>query len=63
MFLKNSQDLQENTGTGVSFLIKLQAAYNFIKKETPAHVFSYEFYRISKNTYFTEYLQTIASVL
>ena len=31
-------------------------AYNFIKKETPAQVFSCEFCEISKNTFFTEHL-------
>ena len=36
-----------------SFLIKLQAqACNFIKKETPARVFSCEVCKISKNIYF-----------
>ena len=30
-------------------------------KKRLAQVFSYEFYEISKNTFFTEYLQTIAS--
>ena len=34
-----------------------------IKKETLAHVFSCELYEISKNTYFTEHLWTIASRL
>ena len=34
---------------------------NFIKKETLAQVFSYEFYEISKNTFSTEHLQTTAS--
>ena len=39
----------------MSFLIKLQAyACNFIKKETLARVFSFEFCGISKNTFFTE---------
>ena len=33
------------------FLIKLQTACNFIKKETLAKVFSYEFCEISKNTF------------
>ena len=36
-------------------------ACNFIKKETVAQVFSYEFCEISKNTFFTEYLWEIAS--
>ena len=31
------------------------------KKETLAQVFSCEFYEISKNTFFTEHLQTTAS--
>ena len=50
MFLENSQNLQKNTSGRVSFLIKLQAC-NFIKKETLAQVFSYEFCEISKNTF------------
>ena len=37
-------------------------AYNFIKKETLAQVFSYEFCEISKNTIFTEHLRATASV-
>ena len=36
-------------------------ACNFIKKETLAQVLSREFCKISKNTFFTEYLWTIAS--
>ena len=35
--------------------------YNFIKKETLAQVFSYEFCEISKNTFFTKHLWTTAS--
>ena len=35
----------------VSFLIKLQAACNFIRKETLAQVFSYEICEISKNIF------------
>ena len=35
----------------VSLLIKLQAACNFIKKETLAQVLSREFCKISKNTF------------
>ena len=31
-------------------------ACNFIKKETLAQVFFCDFYEISKNTFFTEYL-------
>ena len=50
-FLKVSQDLFENTCAGVSFVIKLQSACKFIKKETPAQVFSCEFRRISENIF------------
>ena len=41
VFLKTSQNSQENTCARVSFLIKLQAT--LLKKETPAQVFSCEF--------------------
>ena len=57
-FLEISQNSQENSCTRVSFLIK---AYNFIKKETLAQVFSCEFCEIFKNTFFTEHLWTTAS--
>ena len=51
MFLKNSQNPQENTCA--SFLIKLETeACNFIKKEILVQVFSCEFCEISKNTFF-----------
>ena len=53
MFLKISQNSQENT---------LALAYNFIKKETLAQVFSCEFCKIFKNTLFTEHLWATASV-
>ena len=36
---------------------------NFLKKETLAQIFSYEFCKIFKNTYFIENLQTAASFL
>ena len=52
MFLEISQNSQENTCAGVSFLIKVQAlACSFIKKETLAQVFSYEFCEISKSAF------------
>ena len=52
VFLEVSQNSQENTCARVSFLIKLQVwAWNFIKKETLAQVFSNEFWEISKNTF------------
>ena len=36
-------------------------ACNFVKRETLAQVFSCEFRKISKNTFFTEHLRTTAS--
>ena len=42
MFLEISQNSQENACASLSF---------FIKKETPAQVFSCEFYDIFKNTF------------
>ena len=57
MFLKISQNSQEYTCAGVSFLIKLQAkACKFIKKETLTQMFSWEFCEIFKNSLFTEHL-------
>ena len=52
MFLENSQNSQEKTCARVSVLIKL----------TLAQVFSCEFYKFSKNTFFTEHLWTTASI-
>ena len=46
VFLEISQNSQEN---------------NFLKKETPAQVFSCEFCEISKNTFFAEHLWKTAS--
>ena len=44
VFLNNWQNLQKNTYSKVSFLIKLQAeGYNFSIKETLKQVFSYTF--------------------
>ena len=54
MFLKISQNSQENTRP---------EAYNFIKKETLAQVLSCECCGIFKNIYFTEHLQTTNSVV
>ena len=51
VFLKISQNLDENACTGVSFLKKLQAC-NFIKKETPTQVFFCKFCKIFKSTFF-----------
>ena len=56
MLLEISQNSQKNTCTRVSFLIKLQAS----GKETLTQLFSREFCKISKNTFFTENLWTTA---
>ena len=62
LFLEICKNSQENTCGRDSFLIKFQAlACNFIKKESLAQMFSYEFYKISKNTFFTERIRTTAS--
>ena len=61
--LKISQNSQKNTSarasSSINFLIKF--IKNFIKKDTLAQVFSYEFYEIPNSTFFTEYLWTTAS--
>ena len=77
VFLKILQNSLENTFLDF-FLIKLQACEifkntlfeehlpqtcNFIKKETLAQVFSYEFWEIFKNLFFTEHVLQSASVL
>ena len=63
VLLEISQNSQENTCARVSFLIKLQASCNFIKKETLAQVFSSEFCEISKNTFSYRAPLVAASVL
>ena len=55
MLLEISQNSQENTYTGVSFLIKLQL------KNSGTGVFC-EFQEISKNTFFTEHTWVTASI-
>ena len=51
--LRKFAKFTRNTCARVSFLIKLQAsAFNFIKKETLAQVFSCKFYKFSRNTFF-----------
>ena len=62
VLLKISQSSQENTCVRDSFLAKLEtSACNFIKKETLAQVFSCEFCKISKNTFFYRTLLVAAS--
>ena len=56
VFFEISQNSQENSCARVSFLIKLQAACNFIKKETLAQVFSFEFSKFRGTPFFTEHL-------
>ena len=63
LFLKISQNSQENICARVFFSIKLLACLRpaTLLKKTLAQVFSYEFCKILKNTYFTENLRTTAS--
>ena len=58
VFLEISQNSQENTCARDSFLIKLQT---LLKKESLAQVFSCEFWKISKNNFFTEHIRTTAA--
>ena len=58
--IKIPQNSQENTCARDSFSVRLQV-YNFIRKESLAQLVSCEFCEISKNTVFTEHLQTTAS--
>ena len=58
VFLEILQNLQENTCARASLLIKLQA---FGTGETLAQVFSCEFCKISKNTFFYRTLLVAAS--
>ena len=60
VFLKFSQNSQENTCARVSFLIKFNKV---VKKETLAQVFSCEFCEIFKNSFFAEDLQATASTV
>ena len=39
----------------------IEKAYNYIKKETLAQVFSFEFSELFRNTFFEEHLQTTGS--
>ena len=56
------KNFAEFTGNYPQKSLSLQASVcNFIKKETLAQIFSYEFCEISKNTYFTEHLWATAS--
>ena len=65
VLLEISQNSQEDTCARVSLFNKVAGlrphACNFIKKETLTQVFSCEFCKISKNTFFTEHPWTTAS--
>ena len=63
VFLKISQISQENTCDRASFLIKLQAYNNLIKKESLTQVSSCEICEIFKKTFFIEHLRTTASIV
>ena len=56
MFLEISQNSQKKTCASVSFVLRPEAC-NYIKDENLARVFSCEFCKISKNTFFTEHLR------
>ena len=58
MFLRASQNSQENICSRVSFFSKV---VGLLKKETLAQVFSCEFSEIFKNTFFTEHLRATGS--
>ena len=53
VFLEISQNSQESTCARVC---ARPQACNFLKKETPAHVFSCEFWEMSRSTFLTEHL-------
>ena len=57
VFLKISQNSQENTSARVSWSVPEPKAYNFIKKETLVQVFSSELCEIFKNTFLIEHLR------
>ena len=64
VFLEISRNSRENTCARVSFLIKLQAeAYNFIKNEPLAQVFSCEFCEILRTPFFSEHLRWLLLVV
>ena len=59
MFLKFSQNLQENTCARVSFLVKF--IKKLYQKETLTQVLFCEIWEISKNTFSTEHLSVTTS--
>ena len=63
LFLKISQNSQENTCVGVSILIKFTCLRpaTLSKKDTPTQVFSCEFSEFFRTLFFSEHLRTTAS--
>ena len=63
LFLKISQDSQENTSVGVTFLIKFQPSnlQIYLKRDSDQRV-SCDFCEVFKNTFFAEHLRTTASL-
>ena len=61
VFLNILRNSQKNTSARVSFIVK--EAWIFIKNEILAQVFSCEFLKIFRNTFFTENLGATASAL
>ena len=61
VFLKITQNPQENIGAGVWLQSYFQSE-TFIKKETPAQVFPCEFCEIFKKTFLIKQLRVTASV-
>ena len=59
IFLKFSQNSQENTCARVSFLIKLLRLATLLKKRLWHRCFSRGFCEIFKNIFFTEHLQRL----
>ena len=62
-FLKNFAKFTGKHMCQSLFFNKVAGGLHFIKKETLAHVFSFQFCEISKNTFFTEHLWTTASLI
>ena len=65
--MSGTETLEDNQNLAEDYpnenIVKRAEACNFIKKEILAQVFSCEFCKISKNTFFTEHLWTTASVI
>ena len=60
MFLKILEYSQENTCIGVK--VAGRKTCNFIEKETPTEVFSYEYWEIFKSSFSVEYFRWLLLV-